>query len=168
MIKKLKACHTNRSFEIITSAISDLKANQIDQWDHLYPTFDDIKKDIEREQAFGYFLEDYLAGYIALNQENPEEYSEVVFKYDDKTALTVHRLTVDPLYQNRGIAGKMMLFSEDFARKNRYTSIRLDAYSRNRKALKFYSKMMYTEVGTVHFRKGVFHIFEKHIFDAKH
>lgn len=168
MIKKLKPCHVNRSFEIITSAIKDLKAKKIDQWDDLYPTFEDIRNDIETAQAFGFFLEDYLAGYIALNQENPDEYSEVVFTYDDETALTVHRLTVDPLYQNRGIAGSMMIFAEDYARKNRYISIRLDAYSKNLKALEFYSRLMYTDIGKVQFRKGVFHIFEKNVLDTKY
>jgi GNAT superfamily N-acetyltransferase len=163
MIKKLKTSHIKRSFEIITSAISSLKSQQIDQWDEKYPAYDDIKQDIEKAQAFGYFMEDHLTGYVALNQETPGEYSDVVFKYDNESALIVHRLTVDPLYQNCGIAGKLMRFSEDFARENGYTSIRLDAFSRNLKAVRFYHTLNYREVGKVLFRKGVFHIFEKGI-----
>lgn len=163
MIKILKPADIERSFEIITSAAADLKSRHIYQWDDIYPTPDDIRKDIEKKQAFGYFIEDDLAGYVALNQETPAEYSDVSFKYDARQALTVHRLTVDPLYQNRGIGRKLMIFSEEFARENGYTSIRLDAFSQNQKAIRFYHHLKYTEAGKVYFRKGVFHIFEKYI-----
>jgi len=56
-----------------------------------------------------------------------------------------------------------MIFAEDYAKKNNYSSIKLDAFLPNQAALQLYEKSGYTKVGTVRFRKGEFNCYEKTI-----
>ena len=61
-----------------------------------------------------------------------------------------------------------MEFAEEFARKNDYSSIRLDAYSQNDRVLKFYNKRNYYISGKVNFPEREYHFYcmEKEIKTA--
>ena len=54
-------------------------------------------------------------------------------------------------------------FAEQYAEINKYTSIRLDAFSKNNRSLNLYEKNKYEKVGEVKFRKGLFYCYEKYI-----
>jgi len=60
---------------------------------------------------------------------------------------------VGPEYQGKGYARMLMNFAENYARDNRYISIRLDTFSQNKKNQKFYEQRGYQKLGNVYFPK---------------
>ncbi len=163
MIAKLSETHIGRCMEIIRGVKQKMLEQNIQQWDDVYPVEGDIRKDIQNEHAFGYFEGDKLYAYIALNENYDPEYDALQWLTDDK-ALIVHRLSVDPVMQGKGIAKQLMVFAEEYACENGYRSIRLDAFPHNPAALRVYDKLEYIHTGTVTFRKGEFYCYEKVIF----
>lgn len=58
---------------------------------------------------------------------------------------------------------RLIAFAEEFARSGGYSSIRLDTYAKNDKALKLYPSLGYLQRGEIRFpgRTAVFPVFEK-------
>jgi len=161
MINPISLNHLEIAFNIFKAVKKDMIAHGIDQWDDVYPNIEIIEADIKAKQAYGYFENEQLAGYIALNEHFDLEYNDLNWQFPDDRPLIVHRLAVNPKCQGLGIAKALMQFAEKMAKENGYATIRLDAFSGNVKALQFYDKLGYLFVGYVTFRKGLFHCFEK-------
>ena len=161
MIKKLSKDYLFDAFSIIESVVSKMNNESIFQWDEHYPTREIIEKDIDDGYAFGFFHLKELRGYIVLNEEYSPEYNSLEWKDKNGTSLIIHRLSIKADCQGQGIAKQMMIFAEEYAKRNNYTSIKLDAFLHNKAALSLYEKLGYTEVGTVTFRKGEFNCYEK-------
>lgn len=68
---------------------------------------------------------------------------------------------VHPNYEGKGVAGSLIKFVEKLAKENGYTTIRLDVFSENTRAVNFYKKLGYRVSGKVNFRKGEFLCCEK-------
>ena len=73
----------------------------------------------------------------------------------------IHRLCVNPKFQNQGIGTQTMKHIEKQVLSKGIDVIRLDAFTLNPFALKMYEKLGYTKVGDVNWRKGKFHLMEK-------
>ena len=56
-----------------------------------------------------------------------------------------------------------MEFAETIAKKNNCVSIRLDTYINNPKAIKFYKRIGYNQLGHIHLKadKDIYYCFEK-------
>lgn len=61
----------------------------------------------------------------------------------------IHTLTIDPRRAGQGLAGQLVSFAEDTARKQGKTVLRLDTGVENRPANHLYPKLGYTSAGTV-------------------
>ncbi|ABR50359.1 GCN5-related N-acetyltransferase [Alkaliphilus metalliredigens QYMF] len=105
----------------------------------------------------------HCIAYVAINEKQSPEYSQIVWSTDGRKVLVIHRLSVHPEFQGKGIARKFIDFIEDFAIKNQYSCIRLDAYSENTAALRLYDRMGYQRLGQVFFpfRELPFYCYEK-------
>ena len=163
MINQIKLANLKEAFSIFVEVKKHMIQHGIDQWDDVYPDIDIVRADILNQQAFGYFKDSQLMGYITINEHFDKEYNEVDWKYTDDKPLIVHRLAVNPKFQGLGIAKELMQFAEKEAKARGYLTIRLDAFSENPIALKFYHGLGYCLAGEVTFRKGIFHCFEKRI-----
>ena len=130
-----------------------MRENGIDQWDENYPDYANIENDLRTETLFAFRDGDTILGIVVLNETQDEEYSEIDWLTDSKSRnLVVHRLAVDPIHQGKGIARKVMEFSENFAREHGYDSIRLDTFSQNRRNQRFYSVRGYADLGPVYLK----------------
>lgn len=136
--------------EILSCVISHMKSIGFDQWDDDYPTRDNFARDIMRGDLYGAYLDGALAGFVALNSRQSEEYCDITWKYSEP-CLVVHRLQVDPKLRGKRIAYDLMVFAENLARDKGLSSIRLDTRSDNTPALKLYAKLGYIIRGHVHF-----------------
>ncbi len=163
MIKKIEIDQIDLVMELIGASAHHMSKNGIDQWDSLYPDRDTVNTDIKNSYAYGYFMDNEPAGYMALNTNCDVEYNDVNWKYSHDNSLILHRLTVHPEHQRKGIARKMMAFYEEFAIKNGYKTIRFDTFSENPGAMNLYKSLGYNIPGYVNFRKGKFWVFEKQI-----
>lgn len=163
MIRQGKSDDIKSIMHIIKNAIVDMEYKDIHQWDHVYPTEEIFLDDIKNKTLYVYEKEGIIQGIIVLNEHQEKEYEDLKWIYETGDNLVIHRLCIDPKYQGTGIAQNLMAFSLDYAKKNNYKSIRLDAFGKNERACSFYKKLGYIEIGTVIYRKGIFYCFEKGI-----
>ena len=147
---------------LFDDAVETMIQNKIFQWDELYPTKKDFRKDIEREQLYIGILDERIAAVYVINQRCDEQYIKGAWKYADVPYYVIHRLCVNPAFQNQGIAGWTLKHIEEQLTEWGIHAIRLDAFTENPYAIKLYEKMGYAKLGTVDFRKGRFYLMEKY------
>ncbi|MBI5603361.1 MAG: GNAT family N-acetyltransferase [Deltaproteobacteria bacterium] len=147
---------------IIRAATRKMDEQGISQWDEVYPSRSLLKDDIEKQQMYVLGAGKQKAGMMVLNEEQSPEYAAVDWKFSGR-ALVIHRLTIDPAFQRRGLASRLMDFAEEFAFTERYNCIRLDAFRRNPAAFGLYERRGYRKAGAVRFRKGEFFCYEKKV-----
>lgn len=128
------------------------------QWDENYPNIEVIQNDIEKRWLFGGFDNNELIALIAITEDEPEEYHELTWKSKSPYKI-IHRLCVDTNYLRKGYAKEMMEFAENYCKKNRVHSIRLDTYTPNSGAREFYTKLNYIKTGEVNFPKRKEHTY---------
>ncbi len=145
---------------LITDAIREMERNGVFQWDDVYPDQDILLADIDSGSLYSSLKDDTLIGIIAINESQSPEYLSIRW-VDKGHPLCVHRLCIDPRFQGQGEAKRLMQFAENFGRENHYSSIRLDAFIDNKKAVGLYDSLNYQRRGIVEFRKGIFYCYEK-------
>ncbi|WP_125151958.1 GNAT family N-acetyltransferase [Clostridium rectalis] len=160
IIKKADIKQLDNIMILIKDAVEDMMLNGIEQWDHIYPNVEVIKKDIEDGSLYIYVEEDIIKGIIVLNKTQDIEYEDLIWQVKDRFAV-IHRLCVNPKYQGAGIAKALIKYVEKRAKDNKFKSIRLDAFIKNTKACSMYEKRGFKKVGTIRLRKGEFYCFEK-------
>lgn len=148
---------------IIKAATLDMESKNIHQWDEIYPDKAVINEDIVNGNLYVNVEDGITNALIVLNEDQTEEYGDLSWKYTPEKQLVIHRLCVDPKAQGGGIARKLLKYADDFAVKNGYGAIRLDAFTQNERALRLYEKNGYEKVGSVQFRKGEFYCYEKNM-----
>ena len=151
--------------DMIYSCIKYMKSQGIYQWDEFYPDSDIIENDIKRGNCYILKNDGKCAAYFAIDEEQSTEYSQINWLTDGRKVLVIHRLSVHPELQGKGIAKKILKFIEDSAVKNNYSSIRLDAYSGNERALKLYENFGYKKAGQFYIivRDLPFYCYDKNI-----
>lgn len=156
-----KESDLNTIFEMFQSAIMDMEEKGIFQWDELYPDRDILKEDIQKGQLYVGFMENEPVAAYVLNRECDGEYANGRWNYEGDSYIVIHRLCVNPKYQNHGIGTCTMKYIEECARKKGKESVRLDAFTENPIAKKLYEGLGYQIVGFANFRKGRFFLMEK-------
>jgi ribosomal protein S18 acetylase RimI-like enzyme len=143
----------------------NLNEQGIFQWTVNYPNIEIITTDIKK--GFLYLMENgnKIIGAINISEEQEDEYLKIDWEFNTGNILVIHRLVIDPEHQRKGYARKLMDFAENYAEINDYSSIRLDVYSQNERAIRFYKKRNYSIRGKVNFpeRKYSFYCMEKEI-----
>jgi GNAT superfamily N-acetyltransferase len=102
------------------------------QWSDDYPTEDILRKDIAQGDLFIIIDEEEIMGIIALTYNEEPQYIDIDWGDKDGKALEVHRMGVHPEHQGKGFGKRMLEFAEDYAKKNGYSSIRMDTYIINK------------------------------------
>lgn len=163
MISALRIDDANQVLTLFKACTRHMQSQNIFQWDELYPTLDIVIEDIRRQSSFGWLEEGRLDGVITLNEAQDPEYQGLDWKDDRGRILVIHRLAVNPERQRCGVGRSLMDFAEDYARGHGYSSIRLDAYNGNSRALRLYESRGYRKVGQVRFprRNMPFNCYEK-------
>lgn len=129
----------------------DMHSKGINQWFDYYPNIEIVNSDINNKTAYIIKKDNKCIAAITLNEEQEPEYRQINWHKSNGRTLVVHRLAVHPAYQNQGHAKRLMLFAEEFAVQNGYTSIRLDTLCANRYAISLYEKLGYQNLGEVFF-----------------
>lgn len=148
---------------IFINAIEIMDKNNILQWDEVYPDLKTLKEDIIKKQMYVGEIDKQIASVFVLNNKFDEEYVKGAWEYTDESFNVVHRLCVNPLFQNQGIAKQTMCIIERLLVEINIQSIRLDAFSLNPYAIKLYENLGYKKVGEVNWRKGLFYLYEKNL-----
>ena len=146
---------------LLGNATERLDALGIPQWDEIYPDIATIEADIVSGSLYALADGSTIAGIFVLNESQDPSYAGIAWECDDRRLLILHRFSIDPAWQGKGLAKMCLKFIEDYARAGGYRSIRLDAFTENYISLALYRSQGYRERGQVRFRKGLFWCFEK-------
>jgi ribosomal protein S18 acetylase RimI-like enzyme len=166
MSNKMRTAHKGEIeeiMELIAKCVQVMQDGGSDQWDASYPNKEIIGLDIERGTLYVCEDNSAIAGIIVLDENQAEEYKAIRWSQNQGPHLVMHRLAVHPEIQGKGIARQLIAFAEDYAERSGYTSIRLDTYAKNSRALWLYPSLGYDRRGEVNFpgRTASFPVFEK-------
>lgn len=150
-------------FSMFTDAINKMNENNIYQWDNIYPDRNILKEDISKGELYIGLYDGKIASAYVINQECDEQYSNGHWKYPESKYYVIHRLCVNPVFQNKGIGKLTMNHIENEIKKMGINTIRLDAFTLNPYAISMYEKLGYAKVGFANWRKGKFYLMEKRI-----
>ncbi|ADY55289.1 GCN5-related N-acetyltransferase [Syntrophobotulus glycolicus DSM 8271] len=151
---------------IYQNAIGCLCSQNIDQWDELYPSPDDLLEDIRNQQLHLLVRDAEILAAVVLNESQEEEYQKGAWLSQGPGIAVVHRLCVHPDVQNKGMGRETMRRAEGYLAAKGYAAVRLDAFAQNPQAIRLYESLSYKRAGAVRFCKGEFYLFEKQLKDA--
>lgn len=147
--------------QLLNAAKENMKENGIDQWDEIYPAISDVAKDIKEETLTLVKQGGKLVAVYTLNKHQDAAYKFGNFKDNSDNFIVLHRLCVKPEYRGMGIAARTLRYIDEEALKEGFSSIRLDVFTKNPRAVKLYESAGYSYAGDAYFRKGKFLLMEK-------
>ena len=146
---------------LVKSAISNMDRNDIFQWDENYPAREDFLSDIKSGNLYAGKIGEKIAVVFALNKCQDEAYKSANWTYNGEDFCVLHRLCVNPEFQNQGIAKTTLKYIEEKLKNSGTKSIQLDVFTQNPFALRLYEKAGFHQTGTADWRKGKFLLMEK-------
>jgi len=126
---------------------------QIYQWNEHYPNKSVFENDVLRKELVVIETNSGLIGCIAISTFMDDEYLPVSWLTPNENNLYIHRLAVNPKFQGKGYAQKLMDYAENYAKTNSFASVRLDTFSKNERNQKFYEARGYQRLGNIMFPK---------------
>ena len=147
----------DRILEIIEKAKIELRNLGLDQWQKGYPNREVIENDVKN--GISYVLEEIsenqiskkIVGTIVLSPKKEEPYSKIEGKWiTNDDYIVIHRLAVDSEIKNKGIATKILEFSEKECIKNKILSIKTDTHENNEPMKKFLEKNGFSYCGVIY------------------
>jgi ribosomal protein S18 acetylase RimI-like enzyme len=135
----------------------------IDQWDESYPNRKIIQNDLEEQNYYVAILDEEIIAGIKIDQVQDPTYLNINWKDKRNKFIVVHRLCSKTKVWGKGVGKKMMEYAENIAVNLGCTSIRLDTYVNNPKAMAFYEHIGYTKLGPINLKpeKDIYFCFEK-------
>ena len=163
IIRKANKSDLDNIMLMYKSCVKGMIANDIDQWDETYPNAGVIIEDLIAQSYFVAIENEIIIGGINIDQNQAPTYLPIDWKDKTNQFLVVHRLGVMQEFWNKKIGKDLMLFTEKLVIEKGLKSIRLDTYSGNPKAMEFYRRLGYTELGTIDLKpnKNEYYCFEK-------
>jgi GNAT superfamily N-acetyltransferase len=159
-IRDAKTADIEPIVALVRACIAGMRGRGIEQWDEVYPDRGTIASDVRDGTAVVAVAEQTIAGFAVLDEHQEPEYGEVPWRFTGRAAV-IHRMMVAPSIEGHGVARALMALLEGRAISAGYSSIRLDAFINNPRAVRFYERCAYRRAGQVRFRKGDFTCFEK-------
>lgn len=160
-VRKATIQETDEIFTFVKAAVERMEEQGIPQWDELYPTQEDFIQDAKSNQLYIAIVDEKPAACFTLNKNCDEEYKNGSWDYTGDDYCVIHRLCVNPEFQNRGLGTEICNEIEKLARQGGAKSIKLDCFTQNPYSLRMYKKLGYSQVGFADWRKGRFVLMEK-------
>ena len=162
-IIQAKAQHLETIMEMYASCVQGMLALGIDQWDASYPNRSIIEQDLKDACYYIGVLDNELVAGMRIDNIQDPTYLSIDWADKSNNCMVVHRLGSKTKVWNKGIGKQMMDFAENLAQENGCSSFRLDTYSHNPKAIEFYKKRGYTQLGHINLKphKDIYYCFEK-------
>lgn len=126
-----------------------LEARGILQWDEAYPSHEYFESAMKGEELFIMKKGNDALATMVLDEWQAPEWENANWSRAKGKPLILHSFCVHPSAQGGGYGSVMLKFAEDFTKDHGYTTLRLDTYSGNEGAVKFYEKKGYRKTGEV-------------------
>ena len=163
IIRKANKTDLENIMKMYKSCVKGMLENGIDQWDDTYPNTEIISEDLNVGTYYVAEIDGTIIGGVNIDKNQDDTYLALDWKDKSDSFLVVHRLGVKEEFWNKKIGKVLMLFTEKLVLEKGLKSIRLDTYSGNPKAMEFYRRLGYTELGTINLKpdKEKYYCFEK-------
>ena len=163
IIKKANKTDLDKIMKMYKSCVKGMLENGIDQWDNSYPNAEIISEDLNVGTYYVAEIDGIIIGGVNIDKNQDDTYLALDWEDKSDSFLVVHRLGVKEEFWNKKIGKYLMLFTEKLVMEKGLKSIRLDTYSGNPKAIEFYIRLGYNELGTIDLKpnKDKYHCFEK-------
>lgn len=159
MIRRAKISEIPDILTITQACAKKMQENGIFQWNEHYPSKEAFQKDIERGELFVVEEKNTVQGTIVISTLMDEEYKPIQWLTPNGNSVYIHRLSVHPNLQGKGLAQQMMDIAENHASEHRFVSVRLDTFSQNKRNQRFYEQRGYQKLGDIYFPKQSMHPF---------
>ena len=163
IIRKANKTDLENIMKMYKSCVNGMLKNGIDQWDDTYPNTEIINEDLNVGSYYVAEMDETIIGGVNIDKNQDDTYLALDWEDKSDSFLVVHRLGVKEEFWNKKIGKDLMLFTEKLVIEKGLKSIRLDTYSGNPKAMEFYIRLGYTELGTIDLKpnKEKYYCFEK-------
>lgn len=164
MMKFLSAKTEDRElvYQMMVRAKEDSHKHGIFQWDDRYPTRKMLDSDIENGYTELVSLDGQVVAFFTSNSICEDDvHNHVKWINQNDNWVILHRLCVDPCFQDKGIGTRIVNLFEARAIERHYDSIRIDVFGTNDKAIHIYEKAGFVRVGQAVCERGLFYIYEK-------
>ena len=149
-------------WEILKNAISRREKDGSNQWQDGYPNPAVIEADIAKGCGFALLDGETIVGYSAILINDEPEYAKLEGTWlSDGDFVVFHRVAISQDYLGKGLAKKLFLCIENFARQNKINSIKADTNFDNPAMLALFEKLGYHYCGQVYFRGSPRRAYEK-------
>lgn len=118
---------------IVEDAVTLLRNDHVDQWQNNYPNPTVVRQDIENKTMVVAVDGDTVVGFCNISFEEDENY-QTIFDgswVTNNPYIVLHRIAVAKEYYGKGVSKAMLEYSENLARANKITSIRVDTHPDN-------------------------------------
>ncbi|CAM4113938.1 GNAT family N-acetyltransferase [Zobellia nedashkovskayae] len=159
MVRSAKLSEIPQILNITRACAAAMIKNGIYQWNEDYPNKEAFELDIERGELYVLEEDGRIIGTIVLSTLMDEEYVPIEWLTPSNNNIYIHRVSVHPDLQGKGYAQKLMAFAENYARENKFASVRLDTFSQNKRNQKFYETRGFERLGDIFFPKQSEHPF---------
>lgn len=116
----------------------------------VYPIFADVATGVDKQDLYLAVKGQQIVALMRLNREGTEKYPQFTWQkvVPDEGYLVIHILMVDPQEKGQGIAGEMLRFAAEQAKREGKEALRLDTYAQNLPAKKLYEKFGFTQIAS--------------------
>lgn len=159
MIRPAKISEIPDILSITRACAQKMEQNGIHQWNEHYPSQATLVNDVEREELYVIVEKDSILGTIVVSTFMDDEYRPIQWLTPNGNSTYIHRLSVHPDHQGKGLAQQLMDFAETYSKNHRFVSVRLDTFSQNKRNQRFYEQRGYQKLGDIFFPKQSIHPF---------
>ena len=116
---------------------------------NVYPTAQTASDALSLDTLYVYDANGKIAASVILNCIQPDEYKAIKWTTasDERDAIVIHTLCVDPEFMGMGIGSELLSFTKKLAKSLNCASIRLATNSKNTGAIHLYEKNGFTIIG---------------------
>ena len=163
IIRKANKTDLENIMKMYKSCVKGMLENGINQWDDTYPNSQIISEDLNVGTYYVAEIDGTIIGGVNIDKNQDDTYLALDWEDKSDSFLVVHRLGVKEEFWNKKIGKYLMLFTVKLVIEKELKSIRLDTYSGNPKAMEFYRRLGYAEIGTIDLKldKDKYYCFEK-------
>ncbi|MEO5789433.1 GNAT family N-acetyltransferase [Gelidibacter sp.] len=151
MIRKATSSDIENILLLTNACAKNMTSKGIYQWNEHYPNAEAFHNDIKRDELYVLAHDHKIVGVIVISTFMDDVYKPITWLTPSGKNIYIHRLAVDPEYQGRGFAQRLMDFAEKYALDNMYNSVRLDTFSQNERNQRFYERRGYKRLGSIYF-----------------
>lgn len=161
-IVKASEKDANRVWEMLQQAIRRRKEDGSTQWQGGYPNLNTVRKDISCGNCYVLKSNNQIIASAALIFNEEPTYEKIDGEWlTDGEFMVIHRVTVADEIAGKGIATQFFRLMEDFAKKRKVFSIKVDTNFDNKAMLKILENLNYTYCGEIQVYDGPRKAFEK-------